>query len=126
MADNTLSTRRDRLADIFRVFDKMWNLLDRVRENEEIQMHTDVDIANEDRCGFRRGAAGPILAPRSTEPIRYRFGVTSTKRLLSRKIAVDNVLLSVESVAEQSSAYWLPSVPTNTRRTTSSGAAAPK
>jgi len=47
MADNTLSTRRDRLADIFRVFDKMWNLLDRVRENEEIQMHTDVDIANE-------------------------------------------------------------------------------
>jgi hypothetical protein len=46
MAD-ILSTRRDRLGETHRVFDKMWSLLERVREDEEMRGVTGRDFARE-------------------------------------------------------------------------------
>jgi DNA-binding ferritin-like protein (Dps family) len=46
MAD-ILDTRRHRLSETHRVFDKMWNLLERVRDDEEMRAVTGRDLAPE-------------------------------------------------------------------------------
>jgi hypothetical protein len=46
MAD-ILNARRDRLGETHRVFDKMWCLLERVREDEEMRGVTGRDLARQ-------------------------------------------------------------------------------